>query len=125
MSRYLFIIIGVIPLFLILKKVKKNLFSEEKSIFWMLGGICILILSIFPKLIDKLSALLGIAHPPSLLFLLTSFFILYIIFRQDQDISLLNERVKEMGQRNAILEQKINKLTENNEYGTKNTLNEK
>lgn len=90
----------------------------------MLGGICILILSIFPKLIDKLSALLGIAHPPSLLFLLTSFFILYIIFRQDQDISLLNERVKELGQRNAILEQKINKLTENNEYGTKNTLNE-
>lgn len=112
MSRYLFIIIGVIPIFLILNKVKKNLFSEQRSILWMFGGLCILILSIFPRLIDKISSALGIAHSPSLLFLLTCLFILYIIFKQDQDISLLNERLKELAQRNAILEQKMNKTNE-------------
>lgn len=109
MSRYLFIIIGILTILIILKKVKGNLFSEEKSLFWILGGIAILILSIFPNLIDRLSELLGIYYPPSLLFILSSLFIIYKIFRQEQEISILNERVKELAQRNALLSEQIEK----------------
>jgi len=109
MSRYLFVIIGMVAIFIILKKVKSNLFSEEKSLFWILGGIAILILSFFPTLIDRLSELLGIYHSPSLLFLLSSLFIIYKIFRQEQEISILNEQVKELAQRNALLNEKIEK----------------
>jgi hypothetical protein len=107
MNRYVFIFIGLAFIFIILRKVKGNLFSEEKSLFWILGGLGILILSIFPYLFVPISELLGIDHPPSLLFVLTSLFIIYKLFRQEQEISLLNEQVKELAQLNALLEEKI------------------
>lgn len=109
MNRIFFVVIGIIFILNILRKVRKNVFSEEKSLFWISGGIGILILSIFPQLIDYLSNWLGIYHPPSLLFLLSSLFIIYKIFRQEQEISILNERVKELAQRNALLKEKIEK----------------
>ncbi len=66
-----------------------------------------LCLSLFPVIFIKLSLLLGIVYPPSLLFLLSIVFVVFVSFRQDQEISQLSERVNELAQRNALLEQAI------------------
>ena len=64
-----------------------------------------LVLSIFPILFIKLSHLLGVDYPPSLLFLFGILFVVFVTFRQEGEISQLDERVKELAQRNALLEQ--------------------
>lgn len=107
MRNLFFILLGSLSIITIFMKVRKKLFSEEKSLFWMFGGIILLILSICPILLDKTASFLGIAYGPSLLFLLSTLFVIYIIFRQEQDISLLNERMRELAQRNALLEARI------------------
>ena len=105
-----FSFVGLFFIIYIINKVKLNLFSEEKSLFWLLGGFSILFLSLFPHVIVKLSYFIGIDYPPSLLFLLSSLFLIYVTFRQEQDISQLNERVKELAQKNALLEQTIREI---------------
>lgn len=105
-----FSVVGILFIIYVLKKVKRNQFAEEKSIFWIAGGICMLCLAVFPVIFIKLSLLLGIAYPPSLLFLLSIIFVVFVSFRQDQEISLLSERVKELAQRNALLENAVNNL---------------
>lgn len=105
-----FSVVGILFIIYVFKKVKRNQFAEEKSIFWIAGGICMLCLAIFPVIFIKLSLLLGIAYPPSLLFLLSIIFVVFVSFRQDQEISLLSERVKELAQRNALLEHTVNNL---------------
>lgn len=102
-----FIFLGVIFIIFIFSKVKKKIFSERESVYWMLGAIFVLILSIFPKLLDSMSVFLGIYYPPSLLFLVSILFLIIIVFRQSIQISSLNEKVKELAQREAILEQRI------------------
>lgn len=104
MRSFFFILLGLISITYVYKKVKKNSFSEKESFFWMFGAIVVLIMSIFPKLIDIVSIFLGIEYPPSLLFLLSTLFLIYMVFRQSQDISQLNSKVKELAQRNAILD---------------------
>jgi len=69
-----------------------------------------LCLSLFPIIFIKLSSLLGIFYPPSLLFLLSIVFVVFVSFRQDQEISQLSERVNELAQRNALLEQEVGTL---------------
>ena len=102
-----FSFIGLFFIIYILNQVKKNLFSEGRSLFWIFGGVAILVLSFFPSIIVRISYRIGIEYPPSLLFLLTSLFLTFVTFRQEEDISQLNERVKELAQKNAILEQSI------------------
>ena len=105
-----FSVIGVLFVVYVFKKVKRNEFSEERSIFWIAGGVTMLCLSIFPVIFIKLSSLLGIFYPPSLLFLLSIVFVVFVSFRQDQEISQLSERVNELAQRNALLEQEVGTL---------------
>ena len=107
MYRVVFAFFGIASILFILVKVKKNKFSEGRSIFWVLGGIAMFFLSIFPKAIDKLSAILGINHPPSLLFLLASLFIIYSVFKLEEEITQTKENLKDLAHKNAILEDKL------------------
>jgi hypothetical protein len=91
-------------------KVKKRKLSEKESIFWMLGAVTILILSIFPNIIIELANLLHIDYAPSLLFLLGIVFVFLLVFRLTIYVSTLKEQVKELAQRNAILESRITQL---------------
>jgi len=113
MYRIFFAFFGIAAILYIFIKVKKNKFSESRSIFWVLGGIAIFFLSIFPKTIDKISAVLGINHPPSLLFLLASIFIIYSIFKLEEEITITKEQLKDLAHKNAILENKLIKQSNN------------
>lgn len=114
MINIFFIILGLISITYVYKKVKKNLFSEKESLLWMIGAILVLLLSIFPKIIDSIATLLDIKYSPSLLFLLSSLFLVYMIFRQSQDISQLNSKVRELAQKNAIIEKELTDIRSKN-----------
>ena len=101
--RFLFLLVGIFSIIYIIYKVRKYNLSEEKSILWIIAGLAILVLSIWPNLIIKLSNLVGIDYGPSTLFLVAIVFIIFIIFRQDNEISEMNEKIKELSQQNAIL----------------------
>ncbi len=107
-QRIFFTFIGLFFMISIYSKVNKKIFSESESFFWMFGGIVVLFLSIFPGVIKKLSILVGIEYGPSLLFLISILFLLFIVFRQSQQISVLNERVKELAQISALIQEKYN-----------------
>jgi len=102
-----FIIIAIFFMCLIISKVKKKRFFEKESFLWVLGSVVVVILAIFPQLIIYLSNLVGIEYPPSLLFLVAIVFVLYLLFRQSEYVSLLKEQVKDLGQQVVILEKRL------------------
>lgn len=104
MTRVFFIIISIIFSTCVLRKVKKKRFFEKESFLWLIGSIIMLILAIFPSLVQDLSYVVGIEYAPSLLFLLAIIFTLYLLFRQTENVSLLKEQTKELGQRIVVLE---------------------
>lgn len=81
--------------------------SEKESFFWIVGGIIILILGLFPQIVGMASEILHIEYPPSLLFLLGIIFILGLVFRVMIYITLLKEQNKELAQRYALLEKRV------------------
>ena len=102
-----FSIFGVLFISYVLAKVKNDEFAEGKSILWITGAILILVLSLFPEILVRLSALLGVDYPPSLLFLFSILFLVFMTFQQDHDISLLTRNEKGLAQRVALLEQAL------------------
>lgn len=110
-TRVFLAVLGLIILTTVYFKVRKKLFSEKESFFWILAALAIFFLSIFPKIIDQLSSLLGIVYPPSLLFLLALLFVVFLLFRQSQQTAVLNDRLRELSQKVAILEHSLREAT--------------
>lgn len=109
-TRLFCIVLTVLFAFYINSKVGKKLYSEKESIIWMLFSIIVIVLSIFPNIVNSLSLAVGIAYPPSFLFVIGFLFLIIVIFHQGQTLSILNERCKELAQNAALLEQRIRKL---------------
>lgn len=110
-----YIILGVALFIYIVCVVVKGTFDIYESIFWLIGTVIILILSIFPNLIIWLAGLIGIEYAPSLLFLLVAVFLLFVNFRNTQKIVKQKEKILSLAQDVAILKYEMEKKEENNE----------
>lgn len=102
-------------------KVRNKLFSEMKSFLWISAGfITLVIIPLYPKLITIAAKILKIEYPPSVIFLFGILFILVIVFKQEQDIFLSREMIKELTQKNAIIDEKIRRLQNVNDLKENN-----
>lgn len=115
----LYIVIGLVLFIYILSVVIKGTFDIYESIFWLVGTVIILILSLFPNLIIWLANLTGIEYAPSLLFLLVAVFLLFINFRNTQKIAKQKEKILSLAQDVAILKYEIENNINNEEKNEK------
>lgn len=111
----LFIIIGIILIVYIIKSVMNKNFDMYESIFWIIATIAIILLAMFPKSLDTISAKLGISYSPSLVFLLGVVFLLFINFKQSRLLNQEKQKTTELAQELAILNQKIEEMEEKND----------
>lgn len=115
--------LGIFLALFILRKVRKKRFSEKESLLWILSSLIIFILSIFPGIPLKLSGLLGITYGPTLLFLMSIVWIFFILLRKEEQISIVQEKLKELSQNNAIMDEKIRLLESKIKKESNNTAN--
>lgn len=85
-----------------------NLLRKKKMDFrhaleWLFVIVCVLIVTIFPKLLDWLSDLVGIASSMNMLFFWGFCFSVFIIFSLSVTIGQLTEKVKRLSQEIAII----------------------
>ncbi len=106
---------SVIFLLIVVELVRKNKLSEKYSLLWILFGFAILILSISPVFIEKISALIDIKYAPSVLFVFGLLFLIVYslqitivlskqskrIIRLTQEITLIKGKIEEDRLRNS------------------------
>lgn len=80
----------------------KRRINERNSLFWLMGALIILTFSVLPEILEVLANLAGVNYPPTLLFLFSILVILFIILHQSIQISILQERIKELTQQFVI-----------------------
>ena len=100
-------IAAVILLLVVLELIRSRRLQERYALLWLLTGIVIFILAVSRGLLSWLSDLVGIAYPPSALFLVAAVFILVVLLHYSTVISELAERNLMLAQRIALLEQKL------------------
>ncbi|TFH33513.1 MAG: DUF2304 domain-containing protein [Deltaproteobacteria bacterium] len=90
----------------ILEMVRRRKLREEYSILWLFGSAMILVLSLKQNWLVVLAHSMGIAYPPSFLFLVGILFILLILIHFSIAISKLHQMNKKMAQELALLKEK-------------------
>jgi hypothetical protein len=95
---------ALVLLVVIFELIRSRRLQERYAILWLMTGTVILVLSIWRSALSELSDLVGIAYPPSALFVLASFFILVVLLHYSTVISQLSDQNRILAQRLALLE---------------------
>ncbi len=96
-------LIGIINL------VRKEALDLKYALSWMAVGAIILVLDIFPGIMDYLVHLLGIELPVNMMFFFGFCFTLLLVFTLTVKVSKQAEQLKRLTQEVALLEEKIRK----------------
>lgn len=94
---------------------KKKQFELRYSLLWLLAGLVMLLLVIFPNLLRSATSLLGIEVASNGLFAACIFFIVVILISLTTVISGFANKIKGLAQQIALLEERIRKLEEDQE----------
>lgn len=95
----------------ILYLIRKRKLREQYALLWLLLSTVMMILSLFPSLLDYFARQIHIVYAPSLLYLLSVVAILFILLHLTMAVSSLTHRVIVLTQTIALQEQQIHVLT--------------
>jgi hypothetical protein len=98
---------AVILLSVIFELIRSRRLQERYALLWLLTGIVIFVLAVWRGLLGKAADLVGIAYPPSALFVLAAFFILLLLLHYSTVISKLSDQNLILAQRLALLERRL------------------
>lgn len=118
MSVKIQIIIAVLiicALIVIIDMIRKKRLELSYALSWLLVGIGVLILDVFPQLIKTISEKIGIVSPVNMLFFFGFCFSLIIIFVLTIAVSKLSIKIKQLAQQIAIYEKKEKERRQQNE----------
>ena len=98
---------ALILLAVVFELMRSRRLQERYALLWLLTGLVVFILAVWRGLLGWASDTVGIAYPPSALFVLASFFILVVLLHYSTVISKLSEQNTLLAQRLALLENRL------------------
>jgi hypothetical protein len=102
---------ALVLLFVIFELIRRRRLQERYALLWILTGTVILVFSLWRSLLGTVSDAVGIAYPPSALFVLAAFFILLMLLHYSTVISKLSDQNRILAQRLALLEHELEART--------------
>jgi hypothetical protein len=101
------ILASALLLFAVLEMVRRRRLMERYALLWLLSAVVILALASWPAPLQKISKAIGIAYPPTALFVVAFAFVLFLLLQFSAAISRLSDQSKVLAQRVALLEERL------------------
>ena len=108
--RIFFIVCIVLFFLVILHYLIKKKLNLKYTLIWFFSILVLLILAIFPVLVEKIGGLVGIVSVPNTVFVFLIIFLVAIVFTLTAIVSGLNNSVRRLTQHQALMERKLREL---------------
>lgn len=106
-STLFIVLLFLVVVILLLKEKKMYL---KYALLWLITGFIMIIIALFPVVLDKLFTVLGIQVYSNGIFAILFFFFMMILMSLTSIVSILNSKVRSLTQEVAILEKRIRDL---------------
>ncbi len=93
---------SVLTTLLIMRKIRKEKMMIEESLFWIGFSFMLIVFSVFPQIVFKMSELVGTQSPSNFIFLFIIFVLIVRMFQMSMKISQLESKLKDLVARIAI-----------------------
>lgn len=105
--RVLLLIVVCIYFIMVFCLLRRKTLNLKYTLLWLASGSVMLILALFPQLLQSFASLVGIYDPMNALFSLIIFCILIILMSLTAIVSKLNRKTKTLIQALALLEKRV------------------
>jgi hypothetical protein len=95
---------------IVLEAIRRDLLNARYAVLWLGAGFVLLVLSLHRPFLDWIALRLGVAYPPSFLFLVAFVFLLVIVLHYSLVISSHRDSIRRLGQAVARLEQILEQI---------------
>lgn len=100
---------------LLIYLLKKRRLNLKYALVWIMSGIIMLLLALFPGILTRAATLMGVHEPTNVLFAVLFFCVIIILVSLTAIVSGLNEKNKRLVQSLALLEKRVRELEKSNE----------
>lgn len=107
--RIFLIILLIIGIYMIFNTIKKKKLSMKYGMYWTIIFGFMLILILFPNIVEFFANICGFKEAPNMLFLISIFILFYIVFAIYTSISKLMLMNKNLIQEVSILKEELKK----------------
>lgn len=112
--QFIFIVTILIYLGIIVHLLKNKKLNLKYTLLWILSGIILLIITLFPGMMFAISNIMSIKTPINSAFILAGMFVIIILITMTSIVSELNGKIRNLIQEVAILEKKIREIEKDN-----------
>lgn len=106
------IVLAVALLGLVLTMLLKRQLREKYAVLWIVVGLLVLILGVFPGLLEWATRILGVQVPSNLLFALSIILLLGVSLHLSWELSQAEEEIRRTAEESAISRAEIDQLRE-------------
>ena len=92
---------------IVLDLIRRHRLQERYALLWIATGTVMLVFAIWRQALDAFSHLIGVAYPPSALFMVAGLFVFVVLLHYSTVLSRLSEQNKTLAQRIALLEERL------------------
>ncbi len=104
------IVLAVALLTVVLWMLLTRRLHEKYAVLWLVLGVVLLVLGLFPGLLDTATATLGVQIPVNLLFAAAIFVLLGVALHQSWELSQSEDEARRLAEEVAILGSRLDRL---------------
>lgn len=108
--RIFLVICIVVYLGIIFNLLRKKNLNLKYTLIWLFSGIIMLVVAVFPQIINLLAGIIGIVDITNAVFILEGMFVIIILLSLTSIVSHFNDRNRELIQKVALLEKRVRDL---------------
>lgn len=97
------LVAGAGALGMIVELVRRRVLRVKYAGLWLVVGVGIAVLAVFPSLLDRVADVLDVADPPNLLFFVAILVLLAVIVQLSLELSRVEEHVRTLAEEIALL----------------------
>lgn len=116
-TRIVFLVVAILVALVLFRALRAGRLREKYAALWIIVGAAIILLGIWPGLLDGLAAGIGIALPVNLLFFLAILLLLGVSIHLSMQSSKLEDEIQILDEETAMLWAEVQRLAATNPPG--------
>jgi len=101
---------SILIILFVISLIRQRKLREEYSILWIVGGLVLIVFSVWRSLVDIIADFVGVAYAPAIILLTGIFFGMLMFMHFTVVISRLSDQNKTLAQEVALLRNRIEEI---------------
>ena len=106
-----FLLVALISMVSVLVVVRSGRLREKYAALWLIVGLAIVVVTIWPGLLAMVASLLGVVLPSNLLFFLAILLLFGVSLHLSLEVSKLEDETRTLSEEVALLDGRVRRLT--------------